>query len=67
MLFKDTAKFRQTGKETLENVTVSIEKLPQSKSVYFFVRLANKSIIFTATILQKTTEVRILNNSSRNL
>ena len=50
-------KLRKGTADTLENVTVSIEKLENSKNKVLYVRMVNKCIYFYGTLLKDVTEV----------
>jgi hypothetical protein len=44
-----------------------LEQFSDNPTVYLFIRMANKVIGFSGRLLPKATQIRVLNNSSKNI
>ena len=68
VLFKQVAnKFRVEQGELIETVTVSLERFEGRKGAFLFVRLANKTLLFTGILVGSVSSMLKINDSSRNV
>ena len=67
-IFKAPAtKFREDGKDVMENVTISIEKFESAPDVLLNVRMPNKCIAFGGKLIENITTARFVSSGTKNV